>query len=71
MASERTVTVTRNWQVRLPSIPNFLCTVDDTAVPIEDVDESVLHQIAAEWADAFVAKAKERRERRPAPEVRE
>lgn len=52
----RTIQVT--YTIQIPSVPNFLRTVDGQSVSIGAIKESGLRKIGKEWTEELVKKAK-------------
>ncbi|MEM9354635.1 MAG: hypothetical protein AAGB04_00345 [Pseudomonadota bacterium] len=52
-------TVTR--KILCPRVPNFVKTEDDKAIPISELDDQAMRELAGEWLEALRKRAEVQR----------
>lgn len=50
--------ITKELEISIPTLPNFLCVGETECLSISDFSEKELRQIGKEWTDALVRKSK-------------
>lgn len=60
MGEKAKITVKTERTLLLPTLPNFLRTESDEAVPIESLTQDQLREIGQQWTDALIRKARDR-----------
>jgi len=60
MSEKAKITIKTERTLLLPTLPNFLLTEGDEAVPIESLTQDQLHEIGQQWTEALMRKARDR-----------
>lgn len=61
MSEKAKITIKTERTLLLPTLPNFLRTEGDEAVPIESLTQEQLREIGQQWTDALLRKARDKR----------
>jgi len=60
MSEKAKITIKTERTLLLPTLPNFLRTEGDEAVPIESLTQEQLREIGQQWTDALLRKARDK-----------
>ncbi len=60
MSEKAKITIKTERTLLLPTLPNFLRTEGDEAVPIESLTQDLLREIGQQWTEALMRKARDR-----------
>lgn len=60
MSEKAKITIRTERTLLLPTLPNFLRTEGDEAVPIESLTQEQLREIGQQWTDALMRKARDK-----------
>lgn len=64
MSEKVRITVKTERVLLLPTLPNFIRTENDEAVPIADLTRDQLREIGQQWTEALLRKADDKRDDR-------
>jgi hypothetical protein len=48
-------------QLKIPTLPNFISTVEGSSIPIKDIPDTTLRKIGEQWTEKLIKHARSRK----------